>query len=297
MRRHTFLMLGLLMTSFFFVRERASASHFGLFFNIFKRSIAQNGTTRNWSDGTYANSCNNYRNPSNNSAYRYAGATGDGTYRIKPSGVVTPFDVQCDMTNNDGGWTMVYKTKPGINYYDDWTSGNVTDSTTSTAYTTIPILSTSSIMFHGDQTYDPTSAAQISTSPLIYVFNGCTAMGSGRTMAGLMSGGNNGGIWASYCSLDTSKLPANDPGFYIPTHVPYSQLLYFNLSGGGGICTFGETRFTMFPGARTNNCGGTCGYELSGGVYQQSHESNCNGNGTIDYSSTSNAHPISLYVR
>lgn len=61
------------------------------------------GAARTWSDGTLASSCRAYREPVGD--YRYAGATGDGVYRIK-QGAQT-FDVNCDMTTDGGGWTQV----------------------------------------------------------------------------------------------------------------------------------------------------------------------------------------------
>lgn len=66
--------------------------------------VLQAAGYRTWADGTYATSCNGYRNPSAPNAY--TGSTGDGVYRIQPSGQVAA-DVKCDMTNDGGGWTLV----------------------------------------------------------------------------------------------------------------------------------------------------------------------------------------------
>jgi len=67
--------------------------------------IVQNGPSRNWSDGTYAIACYQYINPP--AGHAYTGATGNGAYTIEPMGTNTPFAVYCDMTTDQGGWTMV----------------------------------------------------------------------------------------------------------------------------------------------------------------------------------------------
>jgi hypothetical protein len=70
--------------------------------------LTLDGASRRWADGTFATSCDAYRHPA--TGYAYDGATGDGLYRIDPSGA-DPFDVFCDMTRHGGGWTMVYSTR------------------------------------------------------------------------------------------------------------------------------------------------------------------------------------------
>ena len=62
------------------------------------------GTYRAWLDGTYAISCNGYKN--SGTEKKYAGAIGNGVYRIQPISFGAPFDVYCDMTNDAGGWML-----------------------------------------------------------------------------------------------------------------------------------------------------------------------------------------------
>lgn len=70
----------------------------------FKKSssvgLSNFGSYRGFTDGTYATTCNNYRNPTG--SYTYSGATGDGVYRIKIS--ATTYDVYCLMTYDTNGW-------------------------------------------------------------------------------------------------------------------------------------------------------------------------------------------------
>jgi hypothetical protein len=69
--------------------------------------IVPHVTGRRWADGTYAGSCNGYKNPG--AGYSYAGDTGDGAYTIESGGET--FDVFCDMTSDGGGWTLVLMVK------------------------------------------------------------------------------------------------------------------------------------------------------------------------------------------
>jgi carbonic anhydrase/acetyltransferase-like protein (isoleucine patch superfamily) len=67
--------------------------------------IVDNAGVREWSNGTYAATCNDYINPG--TGHSYAGATGDGLYRIDPSGS-DAFIAHCDMTTDSGGWTIAF---------------------------------------------------------------------------------------------------------------------------------------------------------------------------------------------
>ncbi len=61
---------------------------------------------RMWSNGTYAASAEEYRHPQ--PPYYYEGDTGNGVYRIEINcSKYAPFDIYCDMTNNDGGWMRI----------------------------------------------------------------------------------------------------------------------------------------------------------------------------------------------
>jgi len=66
-------------------------------------SLKQFSGYRAWSDGTLAVSCLEYKQ--GKTGYVYAGATGDGVYRIQPGGAAV--NVLCDMTTEGGGWTLI----------------------------------------------------------------------------------------------------------------------------------------------------------------------------------------------
>jgi hypothetical protein len=67
-------------------------------------TITLHNGARRWSNGSYAQSCDQYRTPTGN--FSYLGDTGDGLYWIEPPGY-TAFQVLCDMTFENRGWTMV----------------------------------------------------------------------------------------------------------------------------------------------------------------------------------------------
>ncbi len=67
-------------------------------------TVASFGSYRAWSDGSFAQSCAQYRAPS--AGHSYSGSVGDGVYRIQPEGQ-SAVNVYCDMTTDAGGWTLI----------------------------------------------------------------------------------------------------------------------------------------------------------------------------------------------
>jgi len=73
---------------------------------LWDAEVQLSGAHRTWDDGTFASTCDAYRNPA--AGFAYTGATGSGVYAIDPDGDGTSLDVYCDMTTADGfGWTRV----------------------------------------------------------------------------------------------------------------------------------------------------------------------------------------------
>src|SRR5690606_18911791 len=71
-----------------------------------EKSIVNTAGVRQWDDGSFAESCNEYRHGTFPNLYQ--GAVGSGLYRINPAGS-EPFDAYCDMTSDGGGWTRVVR--------------------------------------------------------------------------------------------------------------------------------------------------------------------------------------------
>ena len=67
--------------------------------------IGDDTNGRTWSDGTVAQSCNQYKNTLPDNYHKYQGNIGDGVYQITLNS--NSFKVYCDMTTDNGGWMAV----------------------------------------------------------------------------------------------------------------------------------------------------------------------------------------------
>lgn len=72
--------------------------------DVIGKGIINTAGIRTYFDGSFATSCNQYKNQVNGSKI-YQGATGDGTYRIQNGANI--INVTCDMTTSGGGWTKL----------------------------------------------------------------------------------------------------------------------------------------------------------------------------------------------
>ncbi len=105
----------------------------GYSFEVRPTGIADFGGYRAWTDGTFAQSCEGYIRPTT-AEHIYAGATGNGVYRIFPGGA--PIDVYCDQNTDDGGWTLLMKqaSNDGVTLQGDtvyWETGTALNDTPS----------------------------------------------------------------------------------------------------------------------------------------------------------------------
>ena len=82
-----------------FIREKAPATI----------NIVSTGPQRLWADGTFARTCNDYRQLATG-ARGYTGEIGDQLYSIKPDDATAAFEAFCEMATDDGGWTLLAKT-------------------------------------------------------------------------------------------------------------------------------------------------------------------------------------------
>jgi UDP-3-O-[3-hydroxymyristoyl] glucosamine N-acyltransferase len=86
------------------------------------------GGARRWADGSNAVRCEEYIRPLQG-GFVYDGATGDGLYWVDPDGVGASAARQthCDMTTDNGGWTL------GVNINSDLGTANLLDYTNATS--------------------------------------------------------------------------------------------------------------------------------------------------------------------
>lgn len=88
-------------------------------------NIVNFGTYRAYSDGTYARSAYEYKNPTDG-IHIYEGATGDGVYRIQPDPTKPPFDVIADMSTYGGGWMLLMNANTAMFSANSATVGAIT---------------------------------------------------------------------------------------------------------------------------------------------------------------------------
>lgn len=69
-------------------------------------TLVMSSNARIYSDGTYAKTCKEYKNPIVAGNY-YAGSTSDGYYWVRNTANGAINKVYCDMTTDNGGWTLI----------------------------------------------------------------------------------------------------------------------------------------------------------------------------------------------
>ena len=83
---------------------------------------------RKYEDGTYARTCNDYKNPEG--LYSYDWDIWDGIYWIKPDENQNEFKVYCDMTRDNWGWTRFVNIKGNYSFdnaRDCWLWTNISN--------------------------------------------------------------------------------------------------------------------------------------------------------------------------
>lgn len=124
------------------------------------RSVVLVSGARRWSDGAYATSCETYRRPIN-AGENYMGSTGDGVYTIDPDGQGSgaPYNVWCDQTTENGGWTLLMRAAGTTFEYNSsaWTTSNVVNEAdvsnahnVSSKYASFNNLTVSHLLLRGD---------------------------------------------------------------------------------------------------------------------------------------------------
>lgn len=97
--------------------------------------IANFGAYNAWVDGSFARSCFEYKNPP--AGYAYAGAVGDGIYRVKLDGQ-SASNVWCNMTIDGGGWSLAFAGDHSVSGRD-WKVAQVTQGQPMMTYTNNPV--------------------------------------------------------------------------------------------------------------------------------------------------------------
>lgn len=201
-------------------------------------SVVLNGGSRQWSDGTYARSCNGYRNPVG--VFEYTGDVGTGVYTIDPNGDGVGFEAYCEMAFDGGGWTNV-----GYNVNVSRTYLTGTWSATSTSN---PVTPTDGL----ERAINPESLGMVYSEMAFYIDDPQWTSPT-RSYTGWWKGANPAStyrITSNSCQLLERTTPSQWSG----------ELVYFagdgandNGCSGGGSALGGHTCDDGGGGVTTNN--------------------------------------------